>query len=764
MLCFSKLRMLGGLIVSSLIKSSVAIDFDPVIAALISNMTIREKIGQMTQINIASLMDKTTMPLRLDPKLVQIFVNEYKVGSFLNAINDQTLFPSGTPGEFINITNQLQEACQKNRMKIPMIYGIDSVHGANYIRGATLFPHQLGLASTFNRELVKRAAHITAKDTRGVGIHWNFSPILDVAVNKQWPRLYETFGEDPYLVSELGVAMIQGYQGEDLSQPDRVAATLKHFIGYSATRTGRDVDGSWLGWHTIHNYFRPPFQAAIQAGAATVMESYSDIDGDHLVNSKALLVDLLRHQLKFNGTLITDMEQINKLNEPIHIAQTQEEAVYKSMKVGSIDISMVPHDIGFIHHMESLIEQKKIPIELVDINVGRVLTLKQKLGLLNGQTGIIQSSELATSIGSSEDRVVALRAARESIILLENKNQILPLAPETKCILTGPLANSLTYQTGGWTYAWQGARHEDWFDQGMSILEGLKWFSFDITYLNTSLGINDDNLHKNPFTEDVVSQNEVIILCLGETNYAEFEGNINDVQLPLGQRQLISFALETKLPVILVVIQGRPRTLGPDALDASAILTSFLPGPQGGQALAEVLFGHYNPSGRLPVTYSNFPNDNTLLYFRPLNNNWDPAPTWEFGYGLSYSEFRYSDLKLNSSILTLQEPTIAVSVSVNNLSPVSGNHIILCYITDIFRSFSAPETKLLKHFTKVFVPGSTFLEVHFEITLSDLQFIHLDSDHQPQTLVEAGDFIVSIGDLAKQFALVLPNNQTFISI
>ncbi|KAI9296762.1 glycoside hydrolase, partial [Neoconidiobolus thromboides FSU 785] len=712
--------------------------YDSQVESLIYKMNLREKVGQLSQLNIAILVNKNT--LELDPKLVDYYVNEMQVGSFFNNLSDGTeKLPAG-PDKWVRLMNQLQDASQKNRLKIPMIYGLDSVHGANFIYGATIFPQQLGQAATFNRTLIRKISEITAKDTRAVGVHWNFSPILDIAVNKQWPRVYETFGEDPYVAAELGRETIIGYQGcgKDLAREDKVAATMKHFIGYSSSRSGKDIDGAWMSERTINDYFRPSFQAAVEASIATTMESYSDIDGDHLVNSKQYLVDLLRRKMNFKGALITDYQQIQKLHDPIHIASSQEDAVYKVMKSGTLDISMIPNDVTFITILESLIKKGRISMNMIDNNVRRMLILKKKLGLL-GSTGKIDvNSKLVRSIGSKEDRGLSLDAARESIILLHNKNNTLPLKKGIKVLVTGPTANSISYQTGGWTFSWQGTNKDEWYQgNGTTIIQGLKEFA-SVTHL-PSIDINGTWIGSG--IEGVVNaskDHDAIVVCIGEATYAEFFGNISDMALHHMQLNILHALIgNTDKPVIVVINQGRPRVINSSIDQANGVINNFLAGPYAGQAIAEIIFGEVNPSGKLPLTYANKVNDNTQSYYRRFNED-NPKNLWNFGHGLSYTSFSYSNITLSKNVMTPYNH-IDVSVEVTNSGATAGKETVLMYVTDEYRTIS-PEIKKLRGFEKIYLNAGETKEVKFVINIKDLAFAGLDNKY----IAEEGSFYVTI--------------------
>jgi beta-glucosidase len=755
-------------IISNFNSTEFDIKMNEKVSQLLLNMTLEEKIGQLMQINVNTIYDAKSG--QLNTTQLDYFIKQRFTGSFLNNLSDSTDLNAADPKTWVRVTNEIQNYIQDNtRLKIPMVFGLDSIHGATYVRGATLFPQQLGLGATFNRDSARIFGEITAKDTRAVGVHWNFSPIVDIAVNKMWPRIYETFGEDPYVAGELGKQAVKGYQGEnpcDLKRADKVAATMKHFIGYSNTRSGHDVDGSWTSKRILEEYFVPPFQALVDSGVATAMESYSDVDGEHVVKSKELLVDLLRVQMGFKGVLVTDFEQIFKLFSQHHVAKSLNDSLAMAMKLGTIDISMIPYNGEFFDMMLLLVKYGRIPVSTIDKNVKRVLKLKYKLGLLESNGYTDPNSELIKTIGSIEDRNASLNMARESVILLENRNNILPLQPETKIFLTGPCADSLSYLTGGWTFTWQGALdskgnpHDDFFDgRGTTILQGLKEIgNFNVNYLQ-SVDINGKWINNTSPDQvlDAANSSDVSIVCLGETSYTELVGNIDDMRLPEGQTNVVKLLSKSSKPIILVLSQGRPRTFNNIVDIPSAILASFLVGPEGGQAIAEIIYGNVNPSGKLPITYTNNASLTTINNYRRYSDTYNPK--WQFGHGLSYTTFDYTSLTLSSDQIQPDTP-LEVSVTVTNNGTVAGLESVLIYATQIYRTIS-PESQRLRGFDKIFLNPNESKTVKFQILPKrDLSFIDADN----KRALEMGEFTVKIGGLSKNFNLTLtgaPNNPLF---
>ncbi|KXN68296.1 glycoside hydrolase family 3 protein [Conidiobolus coronatus NRRL 28638] len=730
---------------------------------ILSGMTLEEKVGQLTQININNLYDAKND--KLNTTQLDYYIKQRLAGSFLNNLADSTDLNAAVPATWVRVMNEIQDYIQKNtRLRIPMIYGLDSVHGANYIRGATLFPQQIGMGATFNRTAARVWGEITAKDTRAVGVHWNFSPLADIAVNKQWGRVYETFGEDPYVAGELGKQVVKGYQGEnvcDLKRADKVAATMKHFIGYSSTKSGHDVDGSWMSKRVLDEYFVPPFQALVDSGVATAMESYSDIDGDHVAKSKKILVDLLRDQMGFKGALVTDYEQIFKLNFQHHVAKSLNDSLVMAMKLGTIDVSMVPHNGQFFDMMVSLVKSGRLPESTITKNAKRVLQLKYKMGLLDNNGQVDPNSDLIKTIGSAADRTASLNMARESVVLLENRNKALPLNPSSKVFVTGPCADSLNYLTGGWTFAWQGAGKDDFYEgRGTTIAQGLKNIGgSNVNYL-PSVDING-KWFNNTSADQIVgaaAASDVNVVCLGETNYAEFIGNVDDMRLPEGQTDLVKLLSKSNKPLVLVLSQGRPRSFDNVVDLPSAILSSFLVGPEGGQAIAEIIYGKVNPSGKLPIVYTNKASLNTINNYRRFSDSY--RVQWDFGHGLSYTTFNYTNLSLSSSQVQ-PNGSLEVSVTVTNNGTVAGAESILLYATQIYRTIS-PEFQRLRGFEKIYLNPNESKTVKFQILPKrDLSFIDVDD----KRALEMGEFTVKVGGLTKNFNLTLtasPNNPTFL--
>ncbi|KAI1313927.1 hypothetical protein EDD11_002391 [Mortierella claussenii] len=593
-----------------------AIDED--IRKLAASMTPRELAGQMSQIQIGMLLDSNG---ELDTAKVRYWVEEWGVGSFLD-----------TPSK------------------------LDSVHGANYVDGAVLFPQQIGLAATFNITHAYEAGRVTAKDTRAAGIPWVFAPILDVAVHKLWPRVYETFGEDPYLVSSMGSALIKGLQGNYKTDRTRVAACMKHFIGYSASRNGQDKSSAWIPDNILMDYFVPSFDAAVKAGVATAMETYIDINGQPVVGSHFYLTELLRNRLGFKGMLVTDWQELDRLYTEHRCVPSLKDAALQCLKQTSVDMVMVPESESFSKNAMLLVEERKLTRDRLVESAEKILQLKKDLGLFQQP---MSDPGLLRLVGSAQDVEAAKEAIRDSITVLKNKDDLLPLLKNSKRILvTGPAANSIRALSGGWSIKWQGAETDDWYQgRGETILSGLEkeFGKENVVFVDTV----DFGGNRNPDTWNIgyeIIHADTVVLCLGEMPYAEIVGNIPDLDLPPEQLNLIRHVAEyvkgTDTKIVLVLVEGRPRGLQDLADKVDAIIMAYLPGPWGGHPIAEILSGAVNPSGRLPMTYPSRSSDMVTNYYRVGVDTY--MPLFPFGAGLSYSSIKYSDVTLSSKVLHLR--------------------------------------------------------------------------------------------------------------
>jgi beta-glucosidase len=705
---------------------------------LLGKMTLKEKIGQMTQLEIGMVTDGMDQSIRINSEKLHKAVSEYGVGSILN-VHDQAL----SEEKWHEIIRAIQEEAKKTRLHVPVLYGIDTIHGPNYIAEGTLFPQPLGMAATWNPELMLRGSQIAAAETRKAGIPWSFSPVLDAGRQPLWPRLWETFGEDTYLATVMGVATVRGYEGSDLSSPASVSASLKHYMGYSYPTTGGDRSPALIPENTQREYFLPTFAAAVKAGAHTVMVNSGEVNGIPGHANGYLLKDVLRGELGLQGFVVSDWMDIKKLVSVHHVAANEKEATRIAVLAG-IDMSMVPSDYSFSNLLLELAQEGRVPASRIDEAVRRILTVKYQLGLFDDPLRGIDSK---TVVGSAESRHASLEAARESITLLKNENHALPLAKTTHVLVTGPDADSLIPLNNGWSYTWQGNRESAYPKDHATILKAIqeKIGAPNVTYVPGTTYDKEVDLAK---AADAAAKADAVVLCLGEWAYAETPGNIPDLTLPDAQLNLVLRILETKKPVILVITEGRPRIISRIADAANAIVMAYNPGNEGGQAIADILFGDVNPSGKLPITYPRSPN-RLFTYDHKVFEGEDggtmPPPQFEFGTGLSYTGFSYSDLRVSPATAS-GSGTVRVEVTVKNTGGRAGKEVVQLYLNERFVSVTPP-LKRLKRFAKVLLQPGESRQVSFELTSDDLSFIGADN----KRVVEPGVFDVGIGGLRQAF-------------
>ena len=727
------------------------------IEALLARMKLEEKVGQMTQLQIGMISAGRDQEIQIDPAKLEKAIVQYGIGSILN-VQDQAL----PIDRWHEIIRQIQEASQRTRLKIPVIYGIDSIHGANYVQGATLFPQEIGMAATWNPALMQRAAEISGAETRAAGIPWSFSPVLDIGRQPLWPRFWETFGEDPYLAKVLGVAFVRGMEGDDVSSPNHVATSLKHYMGYSLPLNGRDRTSAWIPENYLREYVLPPFEAAVKARARTVMVNSAEINGIPGHVNHHILTDILRGELGFDGFVVSDWEDIKKLVTQWKVAADEKEATRMAVMAG-IDMSMVPSDYSFADLLVALVKEGRVPMSRINEAVRRILRVKFELGLFENPMANPASK---ANFGTNASRDVSLQAARESMTLLKNTDNLLPLAKNRKVLVTGPTANSLISLNNGWTYVWQGSEESLYPKDRPTILQAIEGkLGKNVTYVPGTRIIRAAGLPSNITPTDIDEEvdipaavraardADVVVLCLGEGSYTETPGNITDLNLSDVQLRLAESIQATGKPVVLVLVEGRPRLINRIADKAQAILMAYNPGNEGGTAVADVLFGDYNPSGKLPFTYPRTPNglvtyDHKLFETEATNfGNMAFNPQFEFGHGLSYTTFTYSNLRLGQKMMPANG-TMSVSVAVTNSGQRAGKETVILYVRDVVASV-APAGKRVKRFAKIYLePGQT-RTLTFTLRRDDLSFI--GTENKPT--VEPGDFDVMVGPLKDSFTL-----------
>ena len=727
------------------------------IDALIKRMTIEEKVGQMTQLTIDMVTTGDDQEVKIDDAKLQKAIVDYKVGSILN-VNNQAI----TLDHWHRIIGPIQQSAQKTRLKIPIIYGVDSIHGANYVQGSTLFPQEIGMAATWNPALMRRAAEIAAMETRAAGVTWSFSPVLDVGRNQSWPRFWETFGEDPYLATVMGTAFVRGLEGDNVASGKHVAASLKHYVGYSLPLTGRDRTPAWIPEHSLREYFLPPFASAVKAGARTVMINSADINGVPGHINKHLMTDVLKGELGFDGFIVSDWEDIKKLVTQWRVAADEKEATRLAVMAG-IDMSMVPLSYSFSDNLIALVKEKRVPISRIDDAVRRILRVKFELGLFENA---MPDNSLRSNHGRAEYANVALDAAHESIVLLKNQNHGLPISKTVKVLVTGPTADSLISLNNGWTYVWQGSEPGLYPKDKPTIQKAIESKIGDakFTYVPGTRIVRRANSASNSNPTDIdeivdidaavtaAKKSDVVVLCLGEGSYTEHPGSIPDLTLSEIQLDFAEKIIATGKPVVLVLAEGRPRVISRIADKVNAIVLAPDPGNEGGTAVADVLFGDYNPNGKLPYTYPRSPGYLTTYdanaFERVLDSRKLPSfqPQFEFGSGLSYTTFEYSDLRALPAMAP--QGSVGVSLNVKNTGPRAGKETVIVYVRDEVATLT-PAAKRVRRFAKVsLAPGET-RQLGFTLRPEDLGYIGLDN----KLHVEPGDFTVFVGNQSAKFTL-----------
>ncbi len=718
---------------------------DARVDSLLALMTLEEKVGQMTQLELGMVTDRDTFPQPIVPEQLERIVQDYHVGSILNVVD-----AAFTLDHWHEIITAVQDEAAQTRLGIPVLYGIDAVHGVNYTREAILFPQNQGLAATWNTALAEEAGAITARDVRASGIPWNFAPVLDVGRDPRWPRLYETLGEDAHLTTAMGLALIHGMQGDDLSDPEHIATTMKHFVGYSGPESGRDRTPARLSKIELREHYLPPFQAAVDAGAASVMVNSGEVNGVPVHASEYLLTDVLREKLGFEGLIVTDWLDIKKLVSLHSMAANEREATKMAIEAG-IDMSMVPSDVSFFEHLTALVEDGEIPEARIDASVRRILRLKFALGLFEDP---LSGLSLADEVGSERDRRVALQAARESVTLLRNTDDLLPLSADQRVMVTGPTAHSMQSLNNGWTYTWQGGgRAQEFFHAGRpTLMEAVRERvgTDQMTYVPGATITQPAQMAEAVVAAEAA---DVAIVALGEGAYAENAGNLaHSLMLPEAQRTLLREIAATGTPVVLILVQGRPRTLGDAHEEAGAVVTAYNPSTEGGQALAEVLYGDVNPSGHLPYTYPSRPTGYALYDHKTserLAANFGTGgadPLFPFGHGGSYTTFAYNLVVSDSLMSTaaLQDgSTVDVQVTVTNTGSRAGKDVVQLYLRDEVASVT-PAVRKLKRFAKVDLNPGEAQTLTFALTRDDFSFIGRDAD----PVVEPGRFQLLVDTLS----------------
>ena len=754
-----------------LISSSTNSDIDKRIDSIMSDMSIEQKIGQMAQINltvIANGPDKWSSfePLQIDKERIEKAINKYYVGSILNTTNNRARDIS----TWNKIIDEIQSYALSSKTAIPILYGIDGIHGATYIDGATMFPQQIGTAATWDIKNSFNMGMVTAYETRAAGIPWNFSPVLDLGQDPRFPRQFETFGEDPYLTTQMGLASLEGQQGIDnnMNNDFVVATSIKHFLGYQTTISGKDRTPSYIPEHVLRELHLPAFEKAISQGAKTIMINSGLINGIPVHADRYLLTDLLRDELGFDGIILTDWEDINKLHDRDKVAESRKDAIKIAINAG-IDMSMIPYDYEeFCDNLLELVKEGEISEARIDESVRRILKLKIELGLFDKKNKPDYSD-----FGSQIHQNYAYAAAVESMTLLKNENSTLPIKNKNKILVTGPNGDSMRTLNGAWTYSWQGEKTDFFAGDHNTIYEAIKnkFTDSDVKYIpGVTYPINED-YDKEPkfeYYDQYVDQKkeaikyaneeaDIIVLCLGENTYTEKPGDLNDINLNRLQIDFANEIIKSGKPVVLVLNIGRPRLISEIESKVNAVINIYLPGNFGGDALADILYGSVNPSGKLPYSYPLYSNSLIPYNYKPaeVQNNAQGAYNYvgevnnlyDFGFGLSYTSFEYSNLKLNSNQFSKNE-NIYLSVDIKNTGEIEGKEVIQVYSKDHYASLT-PDVKRLRAFKKIELKPGEIKNVKFEIQVQDLGFVNYQNKH----VVETGKFDLMVGSLKSELII-----------
>jgi beta-glucosidase len=720
------------------------------IDSIIAEMTLPEKAGQMTQVTfqvIAQTDEEGDIipPGMIDPDKLVHAVAERHVGSILN-IPLHAL----TVDEWHEVITAIHDATDEHaRMRIPVLYGIDAIHGANYTMGATLFPQSINLAATWNTDYAEETGAITAHEMRVSGIPWNFNPVLDTGRQPVWPRFWETYGEDPYLAVLFGKRYVRGLQYTDNVEGLYTAACLKHYVGYGHPWSGKDRTPAIIDRRTMMDWHLPLFEAAIKAGAATVMGNSSEVNGVPVHASYELITEILKEKWGFQGFFVSDWRDVDHLYRRDRVAETPGDAVCLAVNAG-VDMSMVPFDYSFADYLIECVDDGDVPIERVDDAVRRILRVKFAVGLFDDP---YPDASLKEFFATPESQALNLKIAEESIVLAKNENDLLPLDRSTRLLVTGPTADLMSSLNGGWTITWQGDDESLYPEDAPTILDALRDKADEdrIVYVEGAAFQQVDDLpHPRAISIDIeaavqaAADVDAIVLAFGEPSYCEGRGNIDDLTIDAAQIDLAHAMIETGKPVILVLAQGRPRTISRFVDNVQAVLVAGLPGMEGGRAIANILYGDANPSARLPYSYPRHPNALTPYDHKPLEAE-TYNPQWEFGHGLSYTTFEYSDLQTDREKISENE-SMTISVRVKNTGSRSGKEVVQMYVTDVYGQVSRP-VRQLRGFTLVDLKPGESTTVDFQLTTSDLEFTGLEYTR----IYEPGTFEITIDELSLRF-------------
>lgn len=717
----------------------------------LKKLTLEEKVGQMMEIVIDLLggNDKNGVFYIDEHKADSIFTH-YKIGSILNAPN--TCAPTAQQWE--KYMAQIQKLSMK-RLGVPCIFGLDQNHGSTYTQGGTLFPQNINVAATFNREIARRSAEATAYETRAASVPWTYSPTVDLGRDARWPRIWENFGEDCYLSSEMGKAMVYGFQGEDPNHIDQyhIATSMKHFMGYGVPWTGKDRTPAYISPADLREKHFAPFLAGIEAGALSVMVNSASVNGMPMHANKEILTHWLKEQTGWDGVLITDWADVNNLYTREMVAKDKKDALRIAINAG-IDMVMEPYSCDACGYIIELVNEGKIPMSRIDDACRRVLRMKYRLGLFEHPTQKLKNYPL---FGGEQFAQLALEGATESMVLLKNNNNILPLQKGKKILLTGPNANQMRCLDGGWSYTWQGNRTDEFAGKYNTIYEALcNEYGKENIVLNQGVTYNEagkyweENEPQIAAAVEAAKNVDVVVACIGENSYTETPGNLTDLWLSENQRNLVKALATTGKPIILVLNEGRPRLIADIEPLAQGVVNMLIPGNYGGDALAQLLSGKANFSGKMPYTYPKEINSLANYDFKKSEEvgtmegaydyNAKITQQWGFGHGLSYTTYQYSNLKVDKASFA-HDDVIRVSVEVKNTGKVAGKESVLLFSSDLMASM-VPDGRRLRAFDKVALQPGESKTVTFDLKANDLAFVGWDG----KWILEEGDFKLMVAD------------------
>ncbi|HBX44767.1 glycoside hydrolase family 3 N-terminal domain-containing protein [Limibacterium fermenti] len=743
-------------------KTSTALDktVENRIDSILSKMTLEEKVGQMAQYTVDVIgkggnLYASDEPFEIDLAMLDTIIGRYKVGSILNTSNNR----ARTPEVWEYTVKTIQERALRET-GIPVVYGIDAIHGVTYTAGATFFPQQIGMGATFNPALMEQGSRISAYETRASNIPWNFAPILDLGRDARWPRQWETFGEDPFLVKQMGLASIRGFQGDNPNAigNEHVAACLKHFMGYGVPASGKDRTPAVITESELREKHFEPFRAAVEAGVLSVMVNSGIVNNVSTHADHRLLTGWLKEELGFDGVVVTDWADVQNLQSRDYIGKEYKDAVRQAINAG-IDMVMEPYNVKFCPTLIALVKEGSVSQARVDDAVRRVLRMKFRLGLFERP---YWSAAEYTRFGSAEYEAAAKAAADESVTLLKNQDNVLPLPKTARILVSGPNAHSMRTLNGGWSYSWQGEKVEEFAERYHTVYEALQ-NEFGAANVKYEPGVTykmdgsyfEENAPEIEKAVRAASGVDYIVLCVGENSYCESPGNLDELVLSANQTALAKALQKTGKPVILVLNEGRPRLIRSIEPDSKAVIQLYLPGNYGGDALADVLSGDVNPSGKLPYTYPRY-EQSLITYDHKPSQNIDgkmegaydygaqTSVQYPFGFGLSYTTFEYSNLSVDKKEVVSGD-SITVSVDIKNTGEVEGKEAVLLFSSDLVASIS-PDVRRLRAFEKISLQAGETKRVTLTFPADELAFVN----PQGKWTLEEGDFKLQVGNLIDQ--------------